>query len=90
MALLDLLGKRWALRVLWELRDESAPSFRELQTRCGQVSSSVLNERLRELRVAGVLAKPNGDGYQLSEEGRELLRALAPIDAWSKRWAERR
>jgi DNA-binding HxlR family transcriptional regulator len=89
MALLDLLGRRWALRVLWELRDDGVPTFRELQSRCGQISSSVLNERLHELRDAGVVAEPNGRGYQLSDEGRSLLAALAPIDAWSKHWAER-
>jgi DNA-binding HxlR family transcriptional regulator len=90
MALLDLLGRRWALRILWELREEGAPTFRELQARCGQISSSVLNERLRELREAGVLAAPRGTGYELTEEGQSLLRMLVPIDAWSQRWAERR
>ena len=89
MVLLDLLGKRWALRVLWELREGSVPTFRELQARCGQISSSVLGERLRELRDAGIVAEPAGDGYALSEEGGELLQALAPIDAWAKRWAAR-
>ena len=49
MALLDLLGRRWALRVLWELRASPVPTFRELQSRCGDVSSSVLAQRLREL-----------------------------------------
>src|SRR6202035_4396571 len=53
MALLDLLGRRWALRILWELRDGSALTFRQLQARCGDISSSVLNDRLRELREAG-------------------------------------
>ena len=57
MVLLDLLSRRWALRVLWELRDEGGPSFRELQARCGHISSSVLNERLRELRDAGIVGR---------------------------------
>ena len=55
MALLDLLGRRWALRVLWELRDGGGLTFRELQARCAEVSSSVLNDRLRELREAGIV-----------------------------------
>ncbi len=89
MALLDLLGRRWALRILWELRDGSAPTFRQLQSRCGDISSSVLNDRLRELRDADIIARGSGGGYTLTHEGQSLLRALAPLDAWAKRWAER-
>jgi DNA-binding HxlR family transcriptional regulator len=89
MALLDLLGRRWALRVLWELRGDEPLTFRELQARCGEISSSVLNDRLRELREAEVVEVAAGGGYLLAPEGRELLDALAPIDAWAKRWAKR-
>jgi DNA-binding HxlR family transcriptional regulator len=88
MALLDLLGRRWSLRVLWELRDGSALTFRELQSRCDHVSSSVLNDRLAELREAGVATRTQA-GYQLTAEGLELIDALAPIDAWAKRWSRR-
>ena len=89
MALLDLLGRRWALRILWELRDGSAPTFRELQARCGDVSSSVLTDRLRELRDAGIVAAKHGGGYRLTPDGHGLLRALKPVDAWAKQWAKR-
>jgi DNA-binding HxlR family transcriptional regulator len=88
MALLDLLGRRWALRVLWELRGDEPLTFRELQARCGDISSSVLNDRLRELRDADVVSADPG-GYNLTDEGRELLAVLRPIDAWAKRWARR-
>jgi len=86
MALLDLLGRRWALRVIWELR-EGGLSFRALQQRCDGVSPTVLNTRLAELREAGVLAPREGDGYRLTREGAALLAALAPLDAWAKSWA---
>ena len=87
MALLDLLGRRWALRVIWELRDEPL-SFREAQSRCGAISSSVLNDRLSELRAAGIVEA--GDrGYQLTGEGRELLAIYPPVQAWADRWAKR-
>ena len=89
MALLDLLGRRWVLRILWELREEPAATFRDLQARCGNVSSSVLNQRLRELRQAGILASGDPNGYELTEAGRSLLRALAPIDDWAARWSRR-
>jgi DNA-binding HxlR family transcriptional regulator len=86
MALLDLLGRRWSLRVIWELR-EGGLSFRALQQRCDGVSPSVLNTRLAELREAGVLAQREADGYRLTREGAALLAALAPLDAWAKSWA---
>lgn len=89
MALLDLLGRRWTLRVLWELR-EPAASFREIQARCGGMSSSVLSQRLAELTEGGIAEAPEAGGYQLTGEGRALLDALQPIDEWAKRWAERR
>ena len=89
MALLDLLGRRWALRIVWELREQdSALSFRALQQRCGGMSSSVLNQRLHELRDAGVLEQTAG-GYRLTAEGRRLLDAFTPLDAWAERWAKR-
>jgi DNA-binding HxlR family transcriptional regulator len=89
MALLDLLGRRWALRVLWELRGEEPLTFRELQAACGDISSSVLNDRLRELREADIVTAGPGGGYLLSREGRVLLESLEPLDAWAKRWAAR-
>jgi DNA-binding HxlR family transcriptional regulator len=86
MALLDLLGRRWALRIAWELRDGSALSFRELQQRCDSASSSVLNDRLRELREAGLLELTD-NGYRLTSRGSSLLELLLPLDRWAKRWA---
>jgi DNA-binding HxlR family transcriptional regulator len=87
MALLDLLGRRWALRVIWELRDDPL-SFRALQACCGAISSSVLNDRLTELRAAGVVEAAEG-GYRLTAEGRELLELYPALDAWAQRWAKR-
>jgi DNA-binding HxlR family transcriptional regulator len=89
MALLDLLGRRWALRILWELRDGERRIFRELQALSGNISSSVLNDRLRELREAGIVSVESPGGYQLTPAGKTLLRALEPLDAWAKDWARR-
>ena len=85
MVLLDLLGRRWTLRVLWELRDGRALSFRELQARCDGMSSSVLAQRLADLRDAGIVG--SDCGYALTDSGRELLEAFDPLYRWSKRWA---
>lgn len=88
MALLDLLGRRWALRIVWELRGD-ALSFRALQERCGGMSPSVLNGRLAELREAGI-AQGGEDGYALTAEGRRLIGDLEPLQRWAVRWARRK
>ena len=86
MALLDLLGRRWALRVLWELRADPVPTFRDLQQRAGGVSSSVLVDRLRELTEAGITERGKA-GYALTPLGRDLLACLAPLERWAAAWA---
>jgi DNA-binding HxlR family transcriptional regulator len=87
MALLDLLGRRWALRSIWELRNGPL-LFRELQERCDGMSSSVLNQRLWELREAGIVEQAEG-GYDLTDEGRKLIDAYGPMNEWARRWAAR-
>src|SRR5215471_3096553 len=88
MVLLDLLSRRWALRVMWELREDAA-SFRDLQSRCDSMSPSVLNDRLSELREAGIVEPVSGGGYRLTDEGHELGRSLLQMNDWAKRWAHR-
>ncbi len=86
MAALDLLGRRWALRVLWELRDGPVGA-RALRDRCDEMSPSVLYERLRELTGAGLVSQTDDLAYELTEIGQDLGAALEPLDRWSRRWA---
>jgi DNA-binding HxlR family transcriptional regulator len=88
MVLLDLLGRRWSLRILWELREETV-GFRVLQDRCDRMSPSVLSQRLMELQEAGILQQNESGTYTLTSEGLDLLRALAPLNDWALRWAKR-
>ena len=88
MVLLDALGRRWALRVLWELRAATL-TFRALREACDGPSPSVLNQRLAELRALGLVAAGD-DGYALTADGRELGAMLVPLDRWATRWAARR
>ncbi len=85
MAVLDLLGRRWALRIVWELRNGPLGARRLLE-RCDGLSSSVLYQRLRELHEAGVLRR-DGPRWALTTLGADLGTALAPLDTWSRRWA---
>lgn len=86
MALLDLLGRRWALRILWELKNGPL-TFRALQENCDQVSPTVLNLRLRELRDSHFVSQSDESGYQLTRLGRELGEQFVPLAHWAERWA---
>ncbi len=86
MVLLDVLGRRWSLRVLWELRDGHL-SFRDLQKRCDDVSPTSLNRRLRELRDLQLVTL-TGEGYGYTKWGQELVDQFIPLTAWSEKWAE--
>ncbi|MFI5026903.1 MAG: winged helix-turn-helix transcriptional regulator [Solirubrobacterales bacterium] len=79
---LDLLGRRWALRLVWELR-RSTLAFSELRERTG-ISPSVLSARLGELIDAGVLERDGGRRYRLSGRGRELARILLDLNRWAE------
>jgi DNA-binding HxlR family transcriptional regulator len=86
MAAMDLLGRRWSLRILWELR-YGPLGARAVLGRCDGLSSSVLYERLRELSDAGLLEQDDSDAYVLTDLGAGLGAALEPLDSWARRWA---
>lgn len=86
MAALDLLGRRWALRILWELRDGPVGA-RNLRERCDAMSSSVLYERLKELSAAGLVHHRADERYELTRIGGSLGAAIAPLEAWANTWA---
>ena len=84
MVALDALGRRGALRLLWELRDGPL-NFRALQTACDTNPGS-LNTRLKELRELHIV--DHGDaGYFLTPHGHSLMEALEPLQAWAQRLA---
>ncbi|CRZ17228.1 helix-turn-helix transcriptional regulator [Mycolicibacterium neworleansense] len=87
MAAFDLLGRRWAITVLWELRGDPV-GFRDLRRSLAGISSSVLSTRLRELTAVGVAETVADRKYRLTPIGIELLYALAPLKAWSRNWAQ--
>ena len=82
MALFDLLGRRWTLRILWELR-EVPLTCRESRTHCDEMSPSVLNKRLAELRGVGIMLGERGVGDQLTKSGEDLLASLTPLHNWA-------
>ena len=78
----DLLGRRWALRLIWELRRD-ALGFADLRRRLG-ASPSVLAERLRDLAAKGIVEQGADRRYRLSSSGRDLSRVLYDLNRWAE------
>jgi DNA-binding HxlR family transcriptional regulator len=85
MVLLDLLGRRWTLRILWELREATLTS-RALREACDDASPTVLQARLADLRQAGFVELIPAGGYRLTELGRELNGTFLPLYKFAERW----
>lgn len=83
--LFDLLESRYALRVLWALRDGHTQTFRLLQDSVGGVTPNTLNTRLKELRAANLINHGTG-GYGLTPTGLDLLKRLSDLQAFSNKW----
>jgi DNA-binding HxlR family transcriptional regulator len=87
MVLLDLLGRRWSLRILWELRDLPLTS-RALRAACDEASPTVLQSRLTELREAGFVELLPAGGYSLTATGKELHETFLPLHRFAERWSK--
>jgi DNA-binding HxlR family transcriptional regulator len=83
--LLALLEARYALRVLWALRDGHAQTFRLLQDSVGGITPNTLNTRIKELREAGIVGH-GSDGYSLTISGQDLLKRLSDLQAFAGKW----
>ncbi|MAD89377.1 MAG: transcriptional regulator [Pseudoalteromonas sp.] len=84
MAVFDLLGTKWNMRILWELKAKPL-SFRMLQSQCNGMSPSVLNSRIKQLSEARLIYTSE-EGYQLTELGYSLMQTLDPLRDWASAW----
>jgi DNA-binding HxlR family transcriptional regulator len=89
MALLDLLGRRWSLRIVWELRDDRCLTSRALRAACDHASPTVLQTRLSDLRDAGFVELIPANGYRLTELGMDLFETFLPLHRFAERWSKR-
>jgi len=85
MALFDLLGRSWAMGIIWRL-NEGPSTFRALQERCESISPTTLNKRLKEL-TQSFLIERTVNGYELTPNGKEIFQLLTPLETWAKTWA---
>lgn len=86
MAVFDLLGRKWNMRIMWELNSDSL-SFRGIQEQCDGMSPSVLNTRIKQLTEAKLIFTTS-EGYKLTELGLSLMKTLNPLRDWAAEWEE--
>jgi DNA-binding HxlR family transcriptional regulator len=86
MALFDLLGRRWAMSIVWQLSDGPLP-FNELQKRCDSISPTILSARIKDLLEAALIERTL-DGYRLTPLGEKLSTILKPFENWAMNWAK--
>jgi DNA-binding HxlR family transcriptional regulator len=91
MALFDLLGRRWAMGIVWNLYSGGPSTFRDLQSACerksGTISPSILNSRIKDLQEAKLVSRTI-EGYELTALGKELFLLLEPLAPWSQKWSK--
>lgn len=85
---LDLLHGKWKMRILWELGQDPAVRFNELQRRLDGISSVMLSKSLEELERDGLVSRrmypeiPPRVEYSLTALGRALDPALRALGEW--------
>ena len=93
---LDVVGDRWTLLIVRELRP-GPRRFTDLVDGLPGISRKLLTERLRDLERDGIIARAQlpppvaRQVYELTDDGRDLATAMAPLIAWgARRIGERR
>lgn len=81
--LFNLLSRRWALHVLWELREKPV-GFRALRAAVA-MSPTMLSRRLDELKASELIAE-DAAGYALTARGQALSDTLGRIGALADEW----
>jgi DNA-binding HxlR family transcriptional regulator len=94
-AAMDVVSGKWKSLILWELNNYGTRRFGELKRGLVGVSEKMLIQHLREMEEDGLLHRevyrevPPRVEYSLTEHGRTLNDALAPLGAWGAERVQR-
>ena len=88
----ELLGRRWSLHILKNLKTKEVIRFNELKRSLSGISSTVLSERLLELEREGLVTKkiypevPPRVEYSITPQARELEVIIKDLARWANKW----
>ena len=77
---MELIGSKWKLPILWCLNEEDGLHYNELKRRVHGVTNTMLTKCLRELEEKGLVSRrslgsvPPSVTYHLREDGKALCR----------------
>ena len=93
---MELIGSKWKLPILWCLNDEDGLHYNELKRRVHGVTNTMLTQCLRELEEKGLISRhsrgsvPPSVTYHLREDGKSLMPALEGLCSWGMAYLEKR
>ncbi|OLT47042.1 transcriptional regulator [Saccharomonospora sp. CUA-673] len=89
-AAMDVVSVKWKGLILWELEEHGVRRFAQLRRGLVGVSEKMLTQHLREMEQDGLIHRevypevPPRVEYSLTEHGRTLNQALAPLGDWGR------
>lgn len=92
-ATLAVLGQKWVPHIIYELM-AAKRRFNELAALVGGCNSRTLRDRLKGLEELGIVRRrivetmPPWVEYELTFKGRELARALSPLEEWGRTYMD--
>jgi DNA-binding HxlR family transcriptional regulator len=90
-AVLDLVGGKWKLLILFHLANNKQLRFGELRRLVGNVSEKMLSQQLKEMASDGLVRRidfrtiPPHVEYELTAFAKDLGKALRPLCQWGDR-----
>jgi DNA-binding HxlR family transcriptional regulator len=87
-----LLGKKWSLLLLEELRCSEKSSFNDLSKKLSSITNKQLSDKLRDLQINGVIQKeilndsPMRVQYSLTQKGLDLQEIFSSMKRWAVKY----
>lgn len=94
-ALIEILSRKWNLRVIFELTKKDTVRFGELKKQIGQITNTSLSTTLKDLEDNGFVNRtqfnemPPRVEYSLTEKGKMLYPAFIAMSSWCQAYGDK-
>lgn len=85
----SFLSKKWTISIITTIGNFNRLRFNDILSRVEGITAKTLAERLKELKGLGLLKRiiykeiPPRVEYELTPEGRKLMKAIVPLIDWA-------